>query len=103
MKWLDAGSWLCLGVAVVVAIVAVAGHWAINAEAFGAHDMGLALSLAFASSVAADRRHVGGAGALHRRRGGAGCPSAGGVAFAACGGGAGGAGSYVNVVVSGTT
>lgn len=52
MKWLDAGSRLCLGIAVVVAIVAVAGHWAINAEAFGAHDMELALSLAFASSLA---------------------------------------------------
>jgi hypothetical protein len=51
MTWLHAVSWLCLGIAVVVAIVAIAGHWAINAEAFGAHDMGLALSLAFASSL----------------------------------------------------
>jgi hypothetical protein len=51
-KWLDAASWSCLGIAAIVAIVAVAGHWAINAEAFGAHDMGLALNLAFASSLA---------------------------------------------------
>lgn len=51
-KILHAASWICLGLAAAVASVAVAGHWAINAEAFGAHDLGLALTLAFASSMA---------------------------------------------------
>lgn len=49
---LPAVSWLCLGIATLLTSVAVAGHWAINAEAFGAHDLGLALTLAFASSLA---------------------------------------------------
>lgn len=45
-------SGLCLGAAALAAVAAILGRWAINAEAWGAHDPGLALFLAFASSFA---------------------------------------------------
>jgi hypothetical protein len=45
-------SWLCLGAAAVAATIAILGRWAVNANALGAHDLGLALFAAFGSAVA---------------------------------------------------
>jgi hypothetical protein len=45
-------SWAGLAVAILVAATALFSHWAINAEAFGARDMGLALMLSYLQAFA---------------------------------------------------
>lgn len=50
-KGLTIASWICLGAAALLVVTALVSRWAINAEAFGAHDLGLAVFLAFLSSV----------------------------------------------------
>jgi hypothetical protein len=49
LAWL---SWLCLGTSALIASAALFAQWAVNAEAFGARDMGWALSMATLSAVA---------------------------------------------------
>lgn len=49
---LGIGSWVCLGASALVAVTALIGRWALNAEGFGAHDLGLAVFLASISSIA---------------------------------------------------
>jgi hypothetical protein len=44
-------SWLSLVVAVLAAATALFSQWGVNAESFGARDMGLALSFAFVGGV----------------------------------------------------
>lgn len=45
-------SWAGLAVAILFAAGALFSHWAINAEAFGARDMGLALALSYLEAFA---------------------------------------------------
>ena len=49
LAWL---SWASLALAVVLAIAALLSQWAINAEAFGVRDAGLALYLSFVVALA---------------------------------------------------
>ncbi|MGM0553777.1 MAG: hypothetical protein ACQETK_08270 [Pseudomonadota bacterium] len=51
-RTLHIASWVCLTASGLAAVTALIGRWAVNAEAFGAHDLGLAVFLAFISSVA---------------------------------------------------
>jgi hypothetical protein len=44
-------SWLALGGTVLIAAMALFLHWAINADALGARQMGLSLSLAWTSAA----------------------------------------------------
>jgi hypothetical protein len=46
-------SWLSLTLAVLIAAAVLFGPWGINAEHFGARDMGVALGFAFVVAVAA--------------------------------------------------
>jgi len=52
MRALARVSWLGLAAAVPTAAAALLGQWAVNAESFGAHDMGLALFFSFAGAAA---------------------------------------------------
>lgn len=45
-------SWICLGAAAITTPTGLLAHWMINAEAFGAPDMGRSLFLAILSAVA---------------------------------------------------
>ena len=45
-------GWLSLAAAVLTAATALFCHWAVNAESFGARDMGLALSFSIVGAVA---------------------------------------------------
>lgn len=45
--------WVVLAVAVAVAAFALFSRWAVNAETFGKHDLGLSLFFSFASAWAA--------------------------------------------------
>jgi hypothetical protein len=45
-------SWLSLAVAVLTAVTALFCQWAVNAESFGARDMGLALYFSIVGAVA---------------------------------------------------
>ena len=49
LAWL---SWASLALAVVLTVAALLSQWAINAEAFGARDAGVALSLSFVVALA---------------------------------------------------
>lgn len=44
-------SRICLWVAFVMALATVSGRWAVNAEAFGARDLGLAVFLSFGTAA----------------------------------------------------
>lgn len=45
-------SWFALGASVLTTVAAFLAHLGVNAESLGAHDAGLALSLAFVSGFA---------------------------------------------------
>lgn len=49
---LGIGSWICLTASALFTVTALIGRWAVNAEGIGAHDLGLAVFLAFISSIA---------------------------------------------------
>lgn len=51
-KALAAASWICLVLAGLTALVALAAHWAVNAESLGARDLGVAISAVFLNTVA---------------------------------------------------
>ncbi len=51
-KALVIASWVCLSGSALIAVTALVGQWGVNAEAFGAHDFGLAVYLAFFRGVA---------------------------------------------------
>lgn len=52
MRALARVSWFGLAAAVPTAATALFCQWAVNAESFGAHDMGLALFFSFAGAAA---------------------------------------------------
>lgn len=51
-KGLIIASWVCLGIGALLAVTALLSGWAVNAEIFGARDLGLAVFLAFLNSAA---------------------------------------------------
>lgn len=49
---LSAGSWIAVGAAAATAATAVFCRWGVNADALGAHDMGMALFLSWLGGAA---------------------------------------------------
>lgn len=49
---LTIGSWAAIGAAPIAAATAIFCGWGVNADAFGAHDMGMALALSWLGAAA---------------------------------------------------